>query len=124
MNNNDNDNIISCEEIGDFMNYTCNISKSYIVFEKNNDTKSISINNSKLDWDEPKLAINLLNYSLNDIRKNIDIHYFIHTIIKDEEKLLDMTKWQIIKDDNIILELKCNINDCVENVLHGFVHNL
>ncbi len=117
------DNIISREQIGNYISYTCHISKSYIIFETNNDTNSITINNTDLDWNEPKLTINLLNHSLNNITKENNIKYFIHTIMKDEIKLLNLSKWEIIKDDGIIVELRCNIENCPENVLHGFVHN-
>ena len=115
--------IISYDEMGDYISYTCNITKSYIVFEKNKNTQSISINNSEFDWNEPKLTLNLLNYSLNDIitKNKNNIKYFIHIIMKDEQNLMDMTKWEIIKDDGIILDLRCNIDNCAEYVLHGFV---
>jgi len=124
MNNICDDSIITREEIGDYISYTCNISKSYIIFFRNNDTHSISINNIDLDWNEPKLTINLLNHSLKNIIKENSMKYFIHTIMKDEMHLMDMTKWEIIKDDTIILDLRCELKNCVENVLHGFVHNL
>lgn len=117
------DNIISREQIGNYISYTCHISKSYIVFERNNNTNSITINNTDLDWNELKLTINLVNYSLNSISKENNIKYFIHTIMKDEMKLMELSKWEIIKDDGNIVELRCNIENCSENVLHGFVHN-
>ena len=130
MNNNINTNftehnildnsIITIEQLGDYINYTCNITKSFIIFEKINDT--LSINNTSLDWNEPKLTINLLNFSLNDVIKKVNVKYFIYSIMKDEQHLLDMTKWEIVKDDNIILELKCPIENSIENVLHGFIH--
>ena len=114
------DNIITTEHIGNYINYICNISKSFVTFEKKDN--NLRINNTNLDWDEPKLAIHILNYSLTDVIKKINVKYFLHTIKKDEQHVLDMTKWTIIEDDDIILELRCPIENSVENVLYGFVH--
>ena len=43
--------------------------------------------------------------------------------MKDDLNLLDMTKLTIIKDDNIIVDLRCDLDDCFENVMKGFIHN-
>jgi hypothetical protein len=130
-NNNTNDNntvnnIISCDEFGDFYYYTCNISKSFIIFEKNIKNSSISINNTDFKWNEPKLVLNLLNYSFNDIipkLKNLNINYFVYTVMKDDLTFLDMTKWNILTDDNITVDLQCNLDECFENVIKGFIQN-
>lgn len=119
-------NIITTEDTGNYYSYTCNISKSLIIFEKNIEDKYITINNTDFNWNDVKLVLNLLNFSFNDIiskLKNTNIKYFRYTIMKTDTKLLDMTKWQIIKDNNVTIDLQCNLDDCFENVMKGFIHN-
>lgn len=119
-------NIITFDEMGDYLCYRCNISESFIVFEKDIKNNAVNINNTKFIWNEPKLVMNLLNFSLNDLISkftNIEIKYFTYTVMKDDLNLLDITKWTIIKDDNIIVDLRCDLDDCFENVMKGFIHN-
>jgi len=115
-------NIIKYEKINNYYYYTCSISKSFIIFDKNNDV--ISIYDTNFNWNEPKLVMNLLNFSLGDIiakSKNICVKYFSYIILKNELDLLNKDKWNIIKDDNTQIELQCNIEDCLENVISGFL---
>jgi hypothetical protein len=117
--NNANNNIFSIEELSNFTTYKCNISESFIMYEINN--KTLTINNSYFNWEYPKLIMNLLMYSFNNIIEKNKLENFIYTILKQEYNLLDKTKWNIIKEYDDSYDLECPIDIALENVLYGFV---
>ena len=117
--NNANNNIISIEELSNFTTYKCNISESIIMYEINN--KTLTINNTYFNWEYPKLIMNLLMYSFNNIIEKNKLENFLYTILKQEYNLLDKTKWNIIKEYDDSYDLECPIDIALENVLYGFV---
>ena len=122
--------IINCEQIGNFIKYTCTISKSFI--EYNIKSNIVMMNESYIDWDKLKLGVNLINYSLNDIIKNnINVTLFEYIVAKTEKEYLNMNNWKIMNDNNIngdingdikddFIILQCPINNAVQNIIDGF----
>jgi len=118
--------IINCEQIGNFVKYTCTISKSFI--EYNIKSNIVMMNESYIDWDKLKLGVNLINYSLNDIIKNnINVTLFEYIVAKTEKEYLNMNNWKIMNDNNInddikddFIILQCPINNAIQNIIDGF----
>jgi len=114
------DNIITSEIISNHIRYICNISKSYIIFEIIKNT--LKINDISFNWDVPKLVLNLINYSINDIIKiKTNLEKLTYYVSKDDYKLLNKEKWNVKKIYDDYYELECDINDSIENIIYGFV---
>lgn len=114
------DNIITSENIGNHIKYNCNISKSYIIFEINENT--LNINNMFFEWEMPKLVLNLINYSINDIiKKNNNLQKFIYCVTIEDYDFLDKTHWNVLNKFGDHYELECDIINAVENILYGFI---
>lgn len=111
--------IIDTDVIGDYVKYSCKISKSYIMFRLYNNTSYLEHN--VLDWKYPKLIMNLIKYSFDDIvDKYKNIKYFIYHININELEYIDTTKFsQSVYDD--IVELKCDMENAFENFIKGFI---
>jgi len=113
------DNIITAEIISNHIRYICNISKSYIIFEIIKNT--LKINDISFNWNIPKLVLNLINYSINDIiNNNNNLEKFTYNVNKDDYEILNKQKWDIKNSYDEYYELECNINDCIENIIYGF----
>jgi len=106
------DNIITIDELSNLKKYTCNISKSTIIFEINN--KILLFNYVEFNWEYPKLVLNLLMYSFNDIIKKNKFDKFKYLISREDYKYLDKEKWTLIKDEKDCINKDCVEEDCVK----------
>lgn len=114
------DNIITSEIISNHIRYICNISKSYIIFEIIRNT--LKINDISFNWDMPKLVLNLINYSINDIIKfKTNLEKFTYYVSKEDYEFLNKEKWDVKNSYDDYYELECDINDSIENIIYGFV---
>ena len=116
------DNIITIDELSNLRKYTCNISKSNIIFEINN--KILSFNYVEFNWEYPKLVLNLMMYSFNDIIKKNKFDKFKYLISKDDYTYLDKENWNVIKDEDDCVELECPVDLAFENIMQGFINIL
>jgi len=115
------DNIITFETLFNHIRYMCNISKSQIIFEIDNNI--LKINDMNFNWDFPKLVLNLINYSINDIiKKNNQLQKFTYCVGKEDYEFLDKKHWVILNKYEDYYEIECDINNSVENILYGFVN--
>jgi hypothetical protein len=115
------DNIITSEIISNHIIYICNISKSEIIFERNNNI--LKINNMNFNWDLPKLVLNLINYSIGDIiKKSNNLQKFNYCVSKNDYDYLDKNKWIIKNTYDEYYELECDIINSTENILYGFMN--
>ena len=75
------------------------------------------------NWDFPKLVLNLINYSINDIiKKNNQLQKFTYCVGKEDYEFLDKKHWVILNKYEDYYEIECDINNSVENILYGFVN--
>lgn len=116
------DNIITIEEISNLRKYTCNISKSTIIFEIKN--KFLLFNYVEFYWEYPKLVLHLLKYSFDDMIKKNNFDKFKYLISQNDYKHLDKENWTVIKDEDDCVELECPVESAFENIMQGFVNIL
>jgi hypothetical protein len=119
-NNNNTNNIIISEELSNFIKYDCQISKSYIIYEINH--KILSFSDVNFNWEYPKLVLNLIMYSFNDIIKKHKFDKFQYNILESEYEFLNKEKWEILDKKNDVYDLSCPIDIALENILYGFCH--
>jgi hypothetical protein len=113
--------LIEKDTFGDYIKYTCKLSKSYIVLK--NIKNIINYDESYFDWNNPKLIINLLNFVFNDL-ENIDNTYkYRYYVYNNELKYIDLDKWTIIKKEDDKTLLECDISNALNNTLDGFIKN-
>jgi hypothetical protein len=115
-------NIVVQKDIfGDYIKYTCKLTKSYIILKKNKNI--INYDESYFDWNNSKLILNLLNFAFNDL-ENIDNTYkYRYCVYNNELKYIDLDKWIIIKKEDDKTLLECDITDALNNILVGFIKN-
>jgi hypothetical protein len=114
-----NNAIIDVEKLGDMIKYTCKITKSYVIFLMYEVDDYVLFHESDMNWQEPKLIINLLNFAFNDIQKyNFnDFRYYVSML---EMEYIDMTKWTIVMQNEYESLLECKLNNAFDNVMDGF----
>jgi hypothetical protein len=113
-------NLIKIHKLGDLIKYNCDLSQSYIIFMIT--PTYIIYDECKLNWNEPKIVIHLLNYAFQNLLNNYkNILYFRYYISFNEFEYIDKNKWIIIKkeDENILLE--CELKDAFDNIIDGFM---
>lgn len=119
--------MIITEEIGDYIKYKCPISQTVIIFILEhllNNTFNIKFSEIIVNWEQPKLFINLLKYSLDDVQNKYHIEKLIQTVSKDEWKLMKKENFVIIKEYKID-KLDCVDISCdIENSLQYIIDNL
>ena len=104
------------EQNDNIIRFTCENSDNIINYELiNNICVMIDI---YIDYNNIKLFFALLKFSINSLKDN-NITQLQQYINKSDYDLLDKNKWQIVKDDNNILLIQCEINDAVENIAYG-----
>jgi hypothetical protein len=117
-------NIINIDALGDYIKYTCKISKSSIIF--NIKENILLIENSDFNWTYPKLVMNLIKYAFVDISDKYDyIKYFKYTIPVSELEFIDESRFaqKYININNTeYVELQCDINIAFENFIVGFMN--
>lgn len=111
--------LIDVEKLGDMIKYTCKITKSYLVFLICVVDNYILLHESDLNWQEPKLIINLLNFAFNDIQKYKynDFRYYVSML---EMEYIDMNKWTIVIQNEYETLLECELKNAFENLMDGF----
>lgn len=113
--------LISNEVLGDYIKYTCKLSKSYIIIKINNNI--INYDESYFDWNNPKLIVNLLNFAFNDL-ENLDNNYkYRYYIYNNELIYIDINKWNIIKKEGDRTLLECDVKNALNNILDGYIKN-
>ena len=124
-------NIINIDAIGDYIKYTCKISKSSIIFKLKNN--NIILENTDFIWTYPKLVMNLIKFAFCDISEKYGyIKYFKYTMPVSELQFIDKTKFTLKYiigdcDDNDnenkeYVELTCDIDVAFENFISGFMN--
>jgi hypothetical protein len=111
--------LIDIDKLGDMIKYTCKLTKSYLVFMIHSVDNYALLHESDLNWQEPKLIVNLLNYAFNDIQKyNLnDFRYYVSML---ELEYINMDKWTIVIQDEFESLLECKIVDAFDNIMDGF----
>ncbi len=112
--------LVTDEKIGNHINYTCNLTNSFITFELKKDF--IEFVNSELDYDNFKIILNMLKMAFEDLKK-YNINKYRYTISTEEINYIDINKWNIVKRDDNFIELECDLNDAFYNVIEGFISN-
>jgi hypothetical protein len=111
--------LINIEKLGDMIKYTCKLSDSYLIFMMFSVDEYILLHETNLNWNEPKLAINLLNFSFNDIKK-YNFNNFRYYVCMLEMEYIDIKKWTIVMQDEFQTMLECEIKDAFDNIMEGF----
>jgi hypothetical protein len=112
-------NLITIDKLGDMIKYTCNLSKSYIVFLIN--PLYIFHDECDFNWNEPKLVINLLNIAFNDILNNYsNITKFRYYVDINDSENIDKTRWVVIDSIDTTILLECSLKDAFDNIMDGF----
>ncbi len=111
--------LINIEKLGDMIKYTCKITQSYLIFLMFSVDEYILLHESSLNWNEPKLVINLLNFAFNDIKK-YNLNNFRYYVCMLEMEYIDMNKWTIVMQDEYQTMLECELKDAFDNVMAGF----
>lgn len=113
--------VIDKDIFGDYIKYTCKLTKSYIILKINNNI--INYDESYFDWNNAKLIINLLNFTFSDL-ENINNNYkYRYNVYNNELIYIDLNKWTIIHKDTDITLLECDIKNALNNILDGFIKN-
>ena len=117
-------NIINIDSIGDYIKYSCKISRSSIIFKLNDD--NFILENTDFIWNYPKLVMHLIKFAFCDIIEKYEkIKYFKYIIPKSELEFIDKTKFSqnyIINDNIECVELTCDINVAFENFISGYIY--
>lgn len=102
--------------------YYCNISDTVIEF--NIYDNICEITNIYIDNDANilKLFVILLKKSINDLKLNYSCKYFrqIITLIEYNEYFDKMQLWREIESDDKYIELECDIDNAIDNILFGY----
>jgi len=112
------ESFITFDQLGNQYKYTCSITQSYLIFEKNKNY--ISLYDTHFNWDEPKFVLNLLNYAFQDIIKT-NSNYFRYDIPVSELQYIDIDKWKQINKNNDIITLECDMENAYSNIIEGFL---
>lgn len=116
--------MIQIEEIGLYIKFECLISNSTLVFmlEKlEGDIYNVKIFDIDINWSMPKLFINLIKYSIDNLQTKYEINNLIHTVCKDEWEFLKNNNYIIVKeyeiDGNTYIDIACDIKIALENIV-------
>lgn len=119
--------MILIEEFGDYIKYECPISNSIIIYQLekiNKDIYNVKFSDLDINWTMPKLVINILKFSFDDLQTKYHIENFIQTITKEEFKSMDFEKKEkyiiikeIMMDDILCVEISCNIESALLNIV-------
>ncbi len=115
------DKLIQQDNIGDFVKYTCKLTESYLIFMKYNNY--ILLDESVLNWDNPKTIIYLLNYAFTNLINTCEnkYKYFRYYVSNTETDIIDMTKWDLIEMDEEKTLLECEISKALNNILETLI---
>ena len=116
--------MIVIEEIGDYIKYECPISQSVIIFVLEhllNNTFNLKFSEMSINWEQPKLFINLLKYSLDDIQIKYHIESIIQTVSAEEWNLMKKENFSVIKeykiDEIACVDIYCDIENSLQNIV-------
>jgi hypothetical protein len=120
MSNINNQNaLIDIDKLGDMIKYTCKLTNSYLIFLLYSCDDYVLLHETNLNWNEPKLIVNLLNFAFNDICK-LKIKDFRYYVCMLEMEYMDIKKWTIVMQDEFQTMLECELKDAFDNVMAGF----
>jgi hypothetical protein len=111
--------LIDVEKLGDMIKYTCKLTKSYLVFLLYSVNDYILLHESDLNWQEPKLIINLLNFAFTNIEKH-KLNNFRYYVSMLELEYIDIKKWTIVMQDEYESLLECELKVAFDNLMDGF----
>ncbi len=119
ISHNNNNALIDVEKLGDMIKYTCKLTKSYLVFLLYSVDDYVLLHELDLNWEEPKLTINLLNFAFNHIQKYnfYDFRYYVSML---ELEYIDIKKWTIVTQDEHESLLECELKNAFDNIMDGF----
>ncbi len=116
--------MIVIEEIGDYIKYECPISQSVIIFVLEhllNNTFNLKFSEMSINWEQPKLFINLLKYSLDDVQIKYHIESIIQTVSAEEWNLMKKENFSVIKeykiDEIACVDIYCDIENSLQNIV-------
>ena len=121
--------MISIEEFGDYIKYECPMSNTIIIYQLekiSKDTFNVKFSDLDINWTMPKLVINILKFSIDDLQTKYHICNFIQTITKEEfesidaekkEKYIVINEYKI--DDIIYVEISCDIESALINIVNN-----
>ena len=87
--------MISIEEFGDYIKYECPLSNTLIIYQLekiSEDFYNVKFSDLDINWTMPKLVINILKFSIDDLQTKYHIEKFIQTITKEEFESIDAEK--------------------------------
>lgn len=116
--------MIVTEEIGDYIKYECPISHSVIIFLLEhllNNTFNLKFSEMNINWEQPKLFINLLKYSIDDVQNKYHIENLIQTVSVEEWDLMKKENFTVIKkykiDEIECVDISCDIELSLQNII-------
>ncbi len=115
------DIIIDKEQLGELTKYTCKLTGSYIIFMQLHEY--ILLDESYLNWENPKTVLYLLNYGFNDIIKTYGNKYksFRYYVCNTDTSIIDMNKWDLLEMDEEKTLLECELTKALDNILECFM---
>ena len=121
--------MISNEEFGDYIKYECPVSNTIIIYQLEKikkDIYNVKFSDLDINWEIPKLVINILKFSIDDLQTKYHIENFIQTITKEEFESIDAEKKEkyiVINaykiDDIIYVEISCDIESALLNIVNN-----
>jgi hypothetical protein len=121
--------MISIEEFGDYIKYECPVSNNIIIYQLEKikkDIYNVKFSDLEINWTMPKLVINILKFSIDDLQTKYHIENFIQTITKEEFESIDAEKKEkyIVTneykiDDIIYVEISCDIESALINIVNN-----
>ena len=113
-----NDISVSHERFGDFIKFSCKFTQSFIMFKTMNN--NICYENSELDWENPKIILNMLKSSFMELEKQ-KFDKFRYIVNNNELCHIDITKWTVIEKKTFTTLLECSMTDAFANIVAGFI---
>ena len=75
---------------------------------------------SDFDWHEPKLVVNLMNFTFHYLLKNYENKSFRYTVSNLEMEYIDLKKWTVLEQNEETTLLECELKDSLQNIMDGF----
>lgn len=122
--------MISIEEFGDYIKYECPLSNTLLIYQLEKISKdfyNVTFSDLDINWTMPKLVINILKFSIDDLQTKYHIEKFIQTITKEEFESIDAEKKEkyiIINEYKINDVFHVDISCDIESALINIVENL
>jgi len=121
--------MISIEEFGDYIKYECPLSNTLLIYQLEKISKdfyNVTFSDLDINWTMPKLVINILKFSIDDLQTKYHIEKFIQTITKEEFESIDAEKKEkyIIIDEYKIndvfhVDISCDIESALINIVEN-----